>query len=307
MSSSATRIRMYLDSLWRALTDDKMDARLEEHNTIPQAFLNKNDIRIIHHVFQTTDHSSTAAANLFLHPPILFCLQPPSIFSKHPIDPSQAYTEFSDGTRIPINYNVDDNLRMILELNDTPLARAEDLAPFIEKWAMDGFSHSFLPENVFSLARLCNVLPLWITRVDAFIPTSSFSAFQASNSTEGKITQGELTSIVTAMRNRSRQSAEFDMEKALGDSEDEDLAYSEDRKRIRKHEDYMFADETRFPIIMISLLGPQNARIIYAYMDSRQLFLRMSSLMDFSSGDTARMELVGGVLLSSMLKERQSI
>ncbi|KAL4964356.1 uncharacterized protein BDV14DRAFT_174844 [Aspergillus stella-maris] len=47
---------------------------------------------------------------------------------------------------------------MIFELNDTPSARGEDLAPVIEKWAMDGFSRSFLPENVFSLARLCNVL-----------------------------------------------------------------------------------------------------------------------------------------------------
>ncbi|KAL4947790.1 hypothetical protein BDW69DRAFT_177734 [Aspergillus filifer] len=58
---------------------------------------------------------------------------------------------------------------------------------------------------------------------------------------------------------------------------------------------------------MISLLGPQNARMIYAFIASRQLFLLMSSLIDFSSADTARMKLAGGVLLSSPLKERQSM
>ncbi|KAL5338925.1 hypothetical protein BJX70DRAFT_398125 [Aspergillus crustosus] len=144
-------------------------------------------------------------------------------------------------------------------------------------------------------------------------PHLTLLSTHSCNGHNGSITLGELTQIVTAMRNRSRQPAFFDPEQDPDEEEDIDIETSSympkpDPEPPLRDEDLAFPAEKRFPVLMVSLVGEQHARILYACLDSgpqnSPLVIRMSEIYNFIDGNTAPLTLIGCALLSRPLMER---
>ncbi|KAL3446803.1 hypothetical protein BJX65DRAFT_278657 [Aspergillus insuetus] len=76
------------------------------------------------------------------------------------------------------------------------------------------------------------------------------------------------------MRSRAHQPATFDEGPILAGEAEQ----SEDDDPEPDREDKLaFSGEKRFPVMMVSLVGPCHARIIYACMDGTRLSIRMSA------------------------------
>ncbi|KAL4811442.1 hypothetical protein BDV18DRAFT_156030 [Aspergillus unguis] len=108
---------------------------------------------------------------------------------------------------------------------------------------------------------------------------------------------GELAAIVTAMRNRSRQPETFNEEEAMSDDGSQSRGYDESLKNSPR----LFKYEQRFPVLMISVVGRQHARIYYACMDFPHLIIRQSRLYSFEDGRTAPLEFFSRMLQSHPL------
>ncbi|KAH8702028.1 hypothetical protein BGW36DRAFT_372069, partial [Talaromyces proteolyticus] len=80
------------------------------------------------------------------------------------------------------------------------------------------------------------------------------------------------------------------------DADEEDLI-------IPENAEFVFKYEQRFPTLMISLVGPQHARIYYACMDGSELIVRQSSLFSFEKRETAPLDYFARFLSSEPLKE----
>lgn len=65
-----------------------------------------------------------------------------------------------------------------------------------------------------------------------------------------------------------------------------------------------FPQEKRFPVVMLSFMGPQHGRILYAFMDGEQLVLRQSRLFSFERKANAPFALFQRILLSHPIAER---
>lgn len=79
------------------------------------------------------------------------------------------------------------------------------------------------------------------------------------------------------MRNRAHQRVMI----GFYDDEDED----EDREpQPRNPPEYHFKYEQRFPVLMVSCVPPQHARIYYACMDGLEVVMRQSVLFSFRRG-----------------------
>lgn len=105
------------------------------------------------------------------------------------------------------------------------------------------------------------------------------------NGKDDSIKVGELSSIITMMRCRANQ--------PKVDEDDQEL-------EPRQLE---FEKEKRFPVLMVSVMGPQHGRMFYACMDGGTLVIRQSRLFSFERKDTAPWELFQRVIVSCPLTE----
>ncbi|RJE22652.1 hypothetical protein PHISCL_04996 [Aspergillus sclerotialis] len=119
---------------------------------------------------------------------------------------------------------------------------------------------------------------------------------QSCNGQEDSMLMGELAPIIEAMKNHADQPRVLE-----GDDEEKLFEALENDPTIRK--ELAFAQGTRFPILMASLLGPQHARLFYACMDNDQLVIRQSKLFSFEKGATAPWDFFACWLLSRPLPE----
>ncbi|KAL3481969.1 hypothetical protein BJX99DRAFT_217896 [Aspergillus californicus] len=321
MAGAALRHRLH--SLWTSLTDPRMDWHLESENAVSSRFLMNNNITLTMHAFSVLN---TKAENLNKKPPVLFLLRPPSIINEHPIDLNGELFRVADDPS-PANQME----KIFSDAEDTFYYSGESLAHYIQAWAMYSYPRH-LPPGCPNLATLCNIQAIaaphafnmetrgftrsshrvniqWQTRVYEYINTrpngSTFYphiillGVQSCNGGAESISLGELTSIVTAMRCRAHQPAAFDEGPILaGDAEQ-----SEDGDPEPAREDKLaFRNERRFPVIMVSLVGPHHVRIIYACMDGLRLSIRVSGCHEIQATDDM-MSKIAAVLLSSPLVE----
>ena len=109
----------------------------------------------------------------------------------------------------------------------------------------------------------------------------------------------ELATVIAAMRNRANQP------KVDPDNEDaQEALFTESEKNIPQLR-REFSMEKRFPVLILSFVGPQHARFLYACMDGRQLVIRQSQLYSFVTKASAPLDLFARVLLSLPLSEQQ--
>ncbi|CRG85498.1 hypothetical protein PISL3812_02552 [Talaromyces islandicus] len=122
---------------------------------------------------------------------------------------------------------------------------------------------------------------LWEKELPHVIMLSRQSRIGGNNT----IMHGELAQLVTAMRNRA-----FEPEEKRFDDDHEFEDYEEEQK-ARFPEDgnspYVFPFEQRFPVLMVSVVGPQHGRIFFACMDGRDVVIRQSQLYSFEKREAA--------------------
>lgn len=136
------------------------------------------------------------------------------------------------------------------------------------------------------------------------LPHVSFSMMQSFNGRNGAMLYGELAPIIQAMRNRANQA------KAQVDQTEEEALFKMEADEFEAHltkHGHQFARETRFPVLMLSFVGPQHGRIFYACMDGQKLVIRQSDLCSFERTDHAFFDLFSRLLLSKPLKEDQVV
>ncbi|KAL2824359.1 hypothetical protein BDW59DRAFT_180241 [Aspergillus cavernicola] len=328
MTSAALRDRLH--SLWASLTDPGMDQRLLSDNVVPSKFLIDNNITLTSDVFS---FSNTAADNLNKKPPVLFLLRPQNIITEHPIDfKDEFFTLAAEEGAPEDDPSPATQVKKILDHEWMFFYRGASLAHYIEDWAMDGYPR-WLPTGCPNLATLCGIHGVatphalnvetrgfqrsgrslniqWETRIyeynkkrpngSTLYPHLILLGVQSCNGNANTISLGELTSIVTAMRCRAYQSATFNEQAILvGDAKQ-----SANGDPAPDREDRLaFKDEKRFPVIMVSLIGPQHVRVIYACMDGSKLFIRISGFHKIQPTDEMIMRNIAGVLLSRPLVE----
>jgi len=99
-----------------------------------------------------------------------------------------------------------------------------------------------------------------------------------------------LAPLVAAMRNRANQ-PEVPPEQWESLLELLDIGELPDKR--------VFRNEKIFPVLMLSFLGPQHARVFYARMNGNELVIGQSKLYSFERKNDANIELFARLLLST--------
>ncbi|KAJ9273465.1 hypothetical protein DTO212C5_539 [Paecilomyces variotii] len=107
---------------------------------------------------------------------------------------------------------------------------------------------------------------------------------------DGSIFYEELAPLVAAMRNRANQ-PEVPPEQWESLLELLDIGELPDKR--------VFRNEKIFPVLMLSFLGPQHARVFYARMNGNELVIGQSKLYSFERKNDANIELFARLLLST--------
>ncbi|XHF96618.1 hypothetical protein AWENTII_000241 [Aspergillus wentii] len=105
------------------------------------------------------------------------------------------------------------------------------------------------------------------------------------NGNNDSILLGELSTIIQAIYNRVNQ-----------------VKVNEKGEEIWPRQ-YEFENEKRFPVLTISLFGPQHGRILYACLDGEALVIRQSPIYSFEKRDTAPWDFFMRMLLSFPVEE----
>ncbi|KAI9374573.1 hypothetical protein BJX61DRAFT_540697 [Aspergillus egyptiacus] len=327
MPTRSTLVRDRLESLRNTVLESKSprtccikhpaNCSIHTDNAIPANILAQHGILLLPHSFQLTD---SAEANLAHDPPILFEFRDASIFDRHPIAPEP-------GDRVD-KYDPQ-TLQRIYNHPQSQEGRTTSVARFLTWWAVAGFPRS-LRAGVATLGDLCNIGPVfephplhpgatgfqyvdylgisWRTFVHETILTRT-NKTQYPHLTlvtalscighDDSITRGELLALITGMRNRSRRPAESDEEAAM--KEDPDAFSDDESDAPLNEEDLLFKDECRFPVLMLSFVGPQHGRLTYACMSGTDLIIRQSKLYSFIDAQSAPLRLFACALLSKPL------
>lgn len=155
-------------------------------------------------------------------------------------------------------------------------------SPLRNNWSSEPFFESD-PENENNVTPNAHVIQMTVLCCDG---------------KEGSMQIGELESIIVTMDNRRRQPISY------GEEDEENMfeKYAENREEIRLRP-CAFEKEERFPVLMVSLLGPQHGRLFYACMNGEKLVIRQSKLYSFERKDTAPWDFFSRFILSRPLKE----
>lgn len=149
---------------------------------------------------------------------------------------------------------------------------------YSETWSADIWEFPRSPNSVFPHSTLCL--------------TQNFYARDCI------ILYSELATIIAAMRNRVKQPK---VDPNGGDTQE--ALFNELEEYISRQFRHAFPMEKGFPVLILSYVGPQHARFLYAYMERRQLVIRLSRLYKFERKATAPLDLFARVLLSRPLTE----
>ncbi|PKY06648.1 hypothetical protein P168DRAFT_316642 [Aspergillus campestris IBT 28561] len=317
-------VREQLNHLWDAIVL-KNEIPISRENEIAANDLIPHNIICISWDFETLDQEED---NLRQTPPILFYPLPAQVLAENPIDPSP-YGSQQEQERALQYYDFnppadEENHRLG---SFSPISCGVRVSGYVKSWAL-GF-----PRPTFGVERVING-PSYMRKVSLpnplllgpgwtwFYPSyhDRWSArhlmefpreaghgvyphvtaclVQDFNARDNILLYSELAAVIAAMRNRANQP------KVDPDNEDAQEAL------LTKSEKYIhelrreFPMEKRFPVLILSFVGPQHARFLYACMDRRQLVIRQSQLYSFVTKSDAALDLFARFLLSRPLSEQ---
>lgn len=153
MTSTTSRLRTRLDTLWKAIRDNIVSDQVSDD------FLRICKIKLVQHVFITTDHVSNYEP-LYLNqsPPVLFAPLPKVAFTEHPFDDARCKDPTTNGSlRDFIDYGSPDHAPTHLQ-NSSHHPRY--LSGYLQKWTFSGFPRKRFPPLVYGLADLSFLVPI---------------------------------------------------------------------------------------------------------------------------------------------------
>ncbi|GAQ47654.1 hypothetical protein AtubIFM54640_010192 [Aspergillus tubingensis] len=297
MPSSTTRNRVVLEGLFKTILEWRKQVPKDGH-------VNIRSLKDVEHVVQFDfENLDNAESNLAMVPPILFKPMDLADLERHPVDPKLA-REFLD-------IDQDDSDR---NFPIGPIDRVRQVSTFIEDRttrearSQQGLQSVEAPESTFWLEAIlaynysnngwwtaeCLVEP----RPDNGKPYLhlAFHLLDDKEGWEDAILYSELCAIVEAMKGRANQ--------RLVDSEYVREELDECGGRGKEVHPYLFHDEEHFPVLMVSCVLPQHARLFMACMSQRKLVIRQSKLYSFEWKDEAPVDLFARVFLSKPLVPR---
>lgn len=127
-------------------------------------------------------------------------------------------------------------------------------------------------------------------------PNLAFHVLDDKIAHEDAILYSELSAVVEAMKGRANQ--------RRVDSEREREELDESDGRGKEAYPYLFNDEEYFPVLVVSCVAPQHARLFTACMCQHKLLIRQSKLYSFERKDDAPVDFFARLLLSKPLVPR---
>lgn len=124
------------------------------------------------------------------------------------------------------------------------------------------------------------------SRNSAPLPHVAAVAYQPMNARDGSILGGELVAILSIMHSRVKEpkvESEEVME-GLSDMNEQEL---EDLSKKSP----AFPDEQKFPVLLVSFVGPQHARLLCASLNTNLLVIHLSKLYSFEREQDAPLDL----------------
>ncbi|KAH8704990.1 hypothetical protein BGW36DRAFT_402663 [Talaromyces proteolyticus] len=321
MPSVTTRLRSRLQALWKTVHRAEKNGMLGNHSAITEEFLRKNKIRLVPHTFDRPDNKPTYSS---CDPPILFAPLSQSAIDDYPIDADELIDPDTAECDIDfIEYSPPKDVDNIYETRWRPNKCTEFLFSYLENWVFGGFPRKNIGKCAWALSDLSGItrvsiphglyLGKGISKTTGF-PNKKWNAAvyeyrseddatqyphvillsrQSDMGHDGSMMHGELMQLITAMRNRAYQPMK-------GINEDD--AAEEDIQDAQGPE-FLFKDEQRFPVLMVSLVGPQHTRIYYACMDGQDVVIRQSPLYSLEKKDTTTLDYLASFLSSKRLEE----
>ncbi|GKZ97607.1 hypothetical protein AnigIFM59636_000994 [Aspergillus niger] len=296
MSVNTSRNRNILEGLFKELLDMRDRVPEDGHISIAR-------FRDIEHVTQFNfNELDSAEVNLALVPPVLFEPMDWASLKQHPVDPELA-REFFD-------IDQDDECDFPME----PVDRVRQVSTLIEdRTTHEARSKQNLqtvqaPESTFlleaSLYRNYSYNSSWTARClvepcpdDVKVyPNLAFHVLGDKVSNEDSILYSELSAIVEAMKGRANQ-RRVDSERGREELDECD-------GRGKEAYPYLFSDEEYFPILVVSCVAPQHARVFTACMCQHKLLIRQSKLHSFERKSYAPVDFFARLLLSKPLVPR---
>ncbi|PLN78207.1 hypothetical protein BDW42DRAFT_187589 [Aspergillus taichungensis] len=239
------------------------------------------------------------AVNIIL--PFFFCPLPAQVLADNPIDLScyrNSQQEDEQELKFPEFNPPPDKIGSRISLC-CPESTGIVVSRYVNNWAL-GFSrpglgvermindsdymrHLSMPNPLLLGADGAQTYGNFPRGPNAVFPHSTVCPTQNFFARDRIILYSELATIIAAMRNGAKQP------KVDPNAEDTQEA--------------LFKESEEFPVLILSYVGPQHARLLYACMDRRQLVIRLSRLYSFERTDTASLDLFARVLLNRPLTE----
>ncbi|OJJ73393.1 hypothetical protein ASPBRDRAFT_194344 [Aspergillus brasiliensis CBS 101740] len=132
-----------------------------------------------------------------------------------------------------------------------------------------------------------------ISRGNQAAVDNPFHLIDVTTARENSILYSEISALVEAMRGRANQREV--------DSRVEREKLYEDGGRGKEMYPYLFSDEEYFPVLVVSCVMPQHARLFTACMSQWKLVIRQSKLYSFEWRDEAPVDLFTRLFLSRPL------
>ncbi|GLB16446.1 hypothetical protein AtubIFM61612_006294 [Aspergillus tubingensis] len=297
MPSSTTRNRVILEGLFKTILDWRNQVPKDGH-------VNIRSLKDVEHVVQFDfENLDNAESNLEMVPPILFKPMDLADLEKHPVNAELA-REFLD-------IDQDDSDR-IFPMG--PIDRVRQVSTLIEDRttrearSQQNFRFVRAPESTFWLEAIlaynyCNN-GWWKTKCliepcpdnGKVYPHLAFHLLEVKVARKDTILYSELSAIIEAMKGRANQ--------RLVDSESVREELDECDGSGKEAHPYLFDNEENFPVLLVSCVLPQHARLFMACMSQRKLVIRQSKLYSFERKEEAPVDLFARVYLSKPLVSR---
>ncbi|PWY81020.1 hypothetical protein BO83DRAFT_305229 [Aspergillus eucalypticola CBS 122712] len=266
--------------------------------------VNIRSLKDVEHVVRFDfENLDNAEANLAMVPPILFKPMDLADLEKHPVDLKLA-REFVDIDQDDSNRDFPieqiDRVRQVstfIEDRTTREARSQQNLSFVRAPGSTFWLEAILAYNYSNNGwwkTKCLVEPL--PKDGKSYPHLAFHLLDEKEAREDAILYSELCAIVEAMKGRANQ--------RLVDSESVREDLDECDGRGKEVHPYLFGNEEHFPVLMVSCVLPQHARLFMACMSQRKLVIRQSKLYSFEWKDEAPVDLFARVYSSKPLVPR---
>ncbi|RDH38389.1 hypothetical protein BDQ94DRAFT_165534 [Aspergillus welwitschiae] len=253
-------------------------------------------------LFDFHDLEHSAEWDRSLCPPFLFEPMESRKLEESPLDPAEARAFFDIDKNKPLfplgPMDRVEQISSLLEDRATTEAESEQglqvvESPFSTFWLDALLSWPYGKSDWWDTQCVREPCP----KAGKVFPHLAFHLIDEKAARDGSILFSEFSALVIAMRGRANQ--------RKVDSEDKREELWENDGEGKEDYPYLFKDEEYFPVLVVSCVLPQHARLLTACMNQRKLVIRQSKLYSFEHKKTAPVDFFTRLFLSKPLEPRR--